>query len=188
MNPRFFYFGVRPGHRSGHYLYDERLVTQYQNVPLPGFLRSPDSTLCPVGREIEGAAKLIHDPSGWTALAFWDRSGDSRPGSNSVFIAEGTYAFNGMLVECKARFPSVFSRIAFPIKNACPSDVKSPFNERDYVRGFAAACASLILQLDQPGMALDLLSHEGLTLVDLRDAQVDDLEMSTIRKALKGDA
>lgn len=29
-----------------------------------------------------------HAKDGWIALAFWDRTGDSRPGSNSVILAK----------------------------------------------------------------------------------------------------
>lgn len=39
----------------------------------------------------------LHHKDGWTALCINDRSVDSRPGSHSAFLTEGTLTFDAML-------------------------------------------------------------------------------------------
>lgn len=58
----------------------------------------------------EGRARL-HHRDGWTALAFWDRSCDSRYGSNSVLFARGTLSAAEMLALFELHFPAVWRRI-----------------------------------------------------------------------------
>ena len=73
-----------------------------------------DGTLCPRGRQVEGAASL-HHVEGWTALAFWDRSVDRRPASNSVFVVREWLDFPAMLERARAAWPDVFARFSFPV-------------------------------------------------------------------------
>jgi hypothetical protein len=73
-----------------------------------------DGGLCPKGPQNEGAA-LVHQKDGWTALSFWDRSVDSRLGSNSNFLAEGTFDLAQMIAIAKEHFPTVMERIKFKI-------------------------------------------------------------------------
>jgi hypothetical protein len=64
--------------------------------------------------QTQGKAHL-HYRDGWTALWFWDRSVDSRPGSHSTFIAEGTLSLEAMLVLARERFPEVWARYKFEV-------------------------------------------------------------------------
>jgi hypothetical protein len=52
---------------------------------------------------------------GWTAIAFWDRSLDKRPGSSSAFILEGTHSFEDMLETAREKFADIFARLTFEI-------------------------------------------------------------------------
>jgi hypothetical protein len=76
-----------------------------------------DGGLCRSWPQIEGES-LIHHKDGWTALSFWDRSIDGRPGSNSNFLAEGTYTFAHMVEIAMKYFPSVMKRFKFQVKEA----------------------------------------------------------------------
>lgn len=76
---------------------------------------SLDADLCPEGRQFEGVARL-HHKDGWTGLAFWDRSVDTRGNSHSTFIAEGTYTFDEMLTAAKAQWPEVWARFKFEVR------------------------------------------------------------------------
>ncbi len=53
---------------------------------------------------------------GWTFLSFWDRSGDSRPNSNSTFLFEGEYSFEEAVELAKEIFPTRWSIIKYPPK------------------------------------------------------------------------
>lgn len=66
------------------------------------------------GSQKQGPA-VLHYKDGWTALSFWDRSGDSRPGSHSTFILRGTHEFDVALEIAKMHFPEVFERIKFSV-------------------------------------------------------------------------
>ena len=51
---------------------------------------------------------------GWgvSALSFWDRTGDSRPGSNSTFFAPGlTISAEDIVAGSKRLFPQVWARL-----------------------------------------------------------------------------
>lgn len=65
--------------------------------------------------EIKGTNESADAPfvgSKWTIIAFNDRSGDSRPGSNSAFIARGEHSFNDMKNIARIQFPTVWKRMA----------------------------------------------------------------------------
>lgn len=109
------YFGVWEG-QPGHYLYDRngRLV---RNWPMLG--KNLDIGFCPEtgGYQREGVAALEH-VNGWTVLAFWDRSGDKRGSSNSVFLAEGKLTFEEMVARAQEEFPEVWERFTFNVQLA----------------------------------------------------------------------
>lgn len=66
----------------------------------------------------QGAAALHHltrNEIDWTILAFWDRSGDSRSGSNTAFILEGTHDYPAALKLAKETFPELFERFTFHV-------------------------------------------------------------------------
>lgn len=104
------YFGVEKKDRAGHYLFDE----QMRSLNYSETFDKIDGGFCPQGPEKQGVATLTHI-NGQTVLAFWDRSGDSRFGSNSNFIEKGTLSFDEMLCSAKEKFPLVFERLDFDI-------------------------------------------------------------------------
>lgn len=53
----------------------------------------------------------MHQKKGWTAIGFWDRTGDNRGNSNSNFIVEGTYSFEDMCHLAEQAFPAIWKRI-----------------------------------------------------------------------------
>lgn len=117
MSRMILYFGcIR---ESGHYMWDARGRKSYHDIPQPwGY--SIDGKLCPPGDpwakngQPQGSAAL-HHKDGWTALAFWDRTVDSRPGSNSAFLADETLTFEQLLERAKEAFPQVFARFTFNV-------------------------------------------------------------------------
>ncbi len=55
-----------------------------------------------------------HHLNGWTAISFWDRSGDSRPGSNTSFLCHAEITAAELLALAREQWPHVFSRPGFP--------------------------------------------------------------------------
>ena len=53
----------------------------------------------------------------------------------------------------------------------------------EFTRGFAAAVATLIRAFDQPGMAIEIVRSNGLSLADFQRADVEDFDLLPIRKA-----
>lgn len=49
---------------------------------------------------------------GFTILAWWDRTGDSRPNSNSALIMQGEHSAETMFRVGRADFPEIFQRQA----------------------------------------------------------------------------
>lgn len=66
-----------------------------------------------IGREAPQGVCAVHHKEGWTAIAFWDRSIDGRPHSNSGFFAMGQYSFDEMIQLAKKHYPSVMERFDF---------------------------------------------------------------------------
>jgi hypothetical protein len=74
-----------------------------------------DSGLCSICCNNEQGKCTLNKKDGWTCIAFWDRSVDTRQGSNSAFLAEGDYDFPIMLGLFKEKFPEVVSRFKFEL-------------------------------------------------------------------------
>ena len=110
-----YYFGCWGD--SGHFMFNRDGETAERNARaiLPPPLRVPDATLTPKGPQIQGVA-LLHHVEGWTAISFWDRSVDSRPGSNSTFILRGTLTWDEVIEQSRAAFPSVWARFKFEVR------------------------------------------------------------------------
>ncbi len=115
---RFYYFGCidQPGHQmwspeTPQNLLERRALSDLVRTN-PWGLRI-DTCLCP-GGGVQGQA-MLHHRAGWTALSFWDRSVDHRPGSNSTFLAEGLYSFEQMIEMAKSYFPQVMGRLTFDL-------------------------------------------------------------------------
>lgn len=73
-----------------------------------------DGGLCPPQSFGQGRARL-HQKDGWTAIAFWDMTVDTRPGSNSVYLAEGTFTFDQMVEMAKTRFADRWNKMGFQV-------------------------------------------------------------------------
>jgi hypothetical protein len=80
-------------------------------------VRCNESRGCSHDPQPEGVAQLTHH-EGWTVVAFWDRSGDVRGGSNSAFLVRGTLGFDEVVRAARAAFPEVWARFAFKVSHA----------------------------------------------------------------------
>jgi hypothetical protein len=104
-----YFFGVwgkHPGHGihkvGGGYYRGEDLPFPYER--LDGFNKNRE----------QGKALLMKFAAlnkTWTIISFSDYTGDSRPGSNAAFIAEGYFFFNEMIEFFKTSFPDQYNRI-----------------------------------------------------------------------------
>lgn len=113
------YFGCWGG--PGHFL----VAPNGRHASCPAWQEFElDAKLCPgyVGAyttpnsaQVEGAAALYHK-DGWTALAFWDRSVDTRGGCNSVLLLRGTHFGAEVVRLAQEAFPSIWKRFRFEVK------------------------------------------------------------------------
>ncbi len=89
-----FYFGCKSG--PGHYFHD---LTGRQSLEAEGnpWSYAVDGQLQPRGIKQQEGLAVVHHKDGWTALAFWDRSQDKRPGCCSVFLCDEIRDFAEML-------------------------------------------------------------------------------------------
>jgi hypothetical protein len=92
--------------------------------PLVPWGLSVDGGLMPKRRPLkEGEAVLAHR-DGWTALSFWDRTVDTRPGSVSVFLFNAELEFHQAVRAAMREFPTIWKRYPFevvPIEEALAS-------------------------------------------------------------------
>lgn len=112
-----YYFGVAS--HGGHCLIgpDPAICGSHGRIALARALGRADidGGLCwSVSHQAEGRA-LLTQGLGWTAVAFWDRSGDSRPNSNTAFIVRGTLAFEQVVRVARHRWPQIWQRFTFPV-------------------------------------------------------------------------
>lgn len=114
--PTMFYCGC---HRdSGHHVWREDGDSSHKFWKLQPWGVKIDGELQPLARRgfhvPNGAARftLAH---GWSALSWWDNSIDTRPGSHSTFVVEGTHTAEAVLAMARARFPWVFERFKYEI-------------------------------------------------------------------------
>lgn len=69
------------------------------------------------GKEAPQGVAALHkrlsrfDGATWTALSFWDRTGDKRPSSNSNFVARGDFTADEMIALAREHFPEVMARL-----------------------------------------------------------------------------
>jgi hypothetical protein len=123
---RTYYFGCLRGAyghtQAGHFLYAEGPTSYTTGVEQPWAVTRNgrwqhdglDGSLAPGKDQRQGLVALYHR-GGWTALAFWDRSGDSRGNSNSVFLIDRTLAFPEALALARERWPELFERFDFEV-------------------------------------------------------------------------
>lgn len=82
---RYLYFGCGPK-EAGHYLFDQNGM-KFDREPWRSHLQL-DGTLAPWPEKDLYVASVNRLPGiGYTAVAWWDRSQDQRPASNSIFWA-----------------------------------------------------------------------------------------------------
>ncbi|WP_437309959.1 hypothetical protein [Sorangium sp. So ce388] len=73
----------------------------------------------------EGLVRL-HHRGGWTAISFWDRSGDSRYGSSSTLVASGTHTAREMVALLQRAFPAIWERITRRFELVLPVEAPRP--------------------------------------------------------------
>lgn len=122
---KLFYFG--PLDEAGHYLWDQSHRRLWPEMVGPWRLGELDGGLCPnvhqdavwkrTGPEIEGDA-ILHHKDGWTALAFWDRSVDTRPACCSVYVANATLTFKEIVELAQDAFKTRWERMKFEVRNS----------------------------------------------------------------------
>lgn len=117
---KVYFFGVWTSGKVGHTLHDAHgkplwQIEKHQPWGLkidqglcPALLNAPD----PSGQQGQAA---LHHLGGWTALAWWDQTGDRRDGSNSVLLAEGVWTTEDMLAFGREHFPAQMARQNAPI-------------------------------------------------------------------------
>ena len=112
---RAYYFGC-PNNEAGHFLFKPRNGTiekvRRHEVDTPErFFDGIDAVLAPKGinqRQSHAALRFI---DGFTAIALWDRSVDSRFDSNAAFLFEGKHSFEDALHFAREFFPAIVTRI-----------------------------------------------------------------------------
>lgn len=113
-----FYFGCKDV--PGHFIYSNRgSRMSYHDNP---FGKKLDGGLLSL-KDIESNLGRLQEYSenGWTAIAFWDRSGDSRPGSNSVFFVHADVTMTELLAMARAQWPALFSRFPRIVLGSAPN-------------------------------------------------------------------
>lgn len=101
---------------AGHYLWNHRgrQTTDWASIQPWG--EEVDGGLAPQDNGERQGEALLHHKGGWTAIAFWDRSVDSRPGSNSAFLVDREVGFDVAVTLAKTNFPAVWARFGFEVR------------------------------------------------------------------------
>lgn len=109
-------YGCRDGH--GYYFCRDhgngKKSLEHKDFPFavenihPDF-KSLDSGFCTKKTTKPFKAKVTR-LDGFTVLAFWDYSGDDRPGANSTFVMRGFHRFPEMIVTLQEAVPDLFKR------------------------------------------------------------------------------
>lgn len=107
-----YYFGCWEKGQTGHFLFDEKgnSFASYAKVPSlptdlqPKYLDTPPQTP-------QSKLNLVHQ-WGYSIISTTDKSADSRGGSHSKFIIEGTYSMEEMVQLFHKHFPQQAQRIS----------------------------------------------------------------------------
>jgi hypothetical protein len=112
------YFGCY--REPGHWLWAPGMEPVAEAVEgLPWSLAQLDGDLAPPRARAGVAA--VHRQDGWTAVAFWDRSIDRRPGANSVFLIPEELHFDTAMRRAHDAFPEVFAQLGFVVRIPGPA-------------------------------------------------------------------
>lgn len=140
---RALYFGCLQGayghNQAGHYFYGPG-GTRAAGIREDTFKVIPwgtrvDSRLAPTdprGEELpQGQARVHYHPNrvtgqekvaiegrNWTAVSFWDRTGDSRGNSSSTFLFNRLLTFEEAIVLARHHWPELFDRFDFEVTEA----------------------------------------------------------------------
>lgn len=110
------YWGCREVERAGHFVH---AVTPTAD----GSRHSHDEWTRKLGRALDGGfapkvqrqgAAALAEVNGFTVLAWHDYTGDSRPGSNSAIVVEGSHTLAEMLELLAKNWPDVAARQRTP--------------------------------------------------------------------------
>jgi len=110
---KIYFHGCRTD--KGHFLYKSGDSSYKLGFDLSKILgRHLDSGFAPCDRLTGGYEEqfkaMITWTSGYTVIAFWDRTIDQRHASNSAFVVDENMCFANMVPLCKDAFPEVFAR------------------------------------------------------------------------------
>lgn len=113
---RTYYFGCVGG--PGHYMHRPDMSTDWS------FCRNNPWGCGIDGGLLKGRKEryVLTQKDGWTALSFVDNTVDSRPGSNSSFLAGGNFTVEEMFAIAKRDFPAIASRCRLPTGETPMSD------------------------------------------------------------------
>ena len=132
------FFGCWDKHRTGHYLVntDGSLVNDdYRQKEMGGCPLSAnqlDGVFAPrtavYEDETQTAVTHVH---GWTVLAMWDRSADSRHASNAAFLAPGRCDEATMWTLAERAYPQIVQRLVAGanwknLRERLPDDPRRP--------------------------------------------------------------
>lgn len=110
----FYYFGCGDG--SGHYLFDRNKQRVAASHGLYFSLTKFDGSLPPVNKGLYVASVSRLGGIAMSAVAWWDQSVDTRPGSNSiVFCPSMTAPGENILQVAQRVMPWVFHRLPQPL-------------------------------------------------------------------------
>lgn len=109
MDPEILYFGCRG--EPGHHIHCKRSIVRLRDTP---WNTSIDGGLLAQTSQSHQGLCIHAVKDGWTAVSFWDRSGDSRPNSNSAFLVREEMTPFRLLELARQQWPDVFARHRFP--------------------------------------------------------------------------
>jgi hypothetical protein len=101
----------------GHGMYGVTLMSLHpdQRKDIPWDYYRVDGQLPPSNDRTQGKCVLTYR-GGWTAISFWDYTGDSRGGSNSNFLIEGIFTFEDAVAIAREHFAPIFQRFEVAFK------------------------------------------------------------------------
>lgn len=112
MSTPLYFFGC--WNDGGHHLFgpDSRRIAKPERFGIPITPAKLDADFAPKDpRQTEGRATVTH-LHGWTIVAWWDRAGDDRYGSNSAFLMKGEHTLTAVLLEAGEQYPELLPRFA----------------------------------------------------------------------------
>lgn len=143
-----YFFGCKYKDNVGHALHDSQGNSDYRTPSwFPPAFALLDGDLVPDPKNqggpeglakhhqsqqhiAESANSILGNDGWWSAIAFLDRSGDSRSGSNTVFIVSGKHDFEAVVEISKKAFPKIWERFPFEVRLWVPQDNSPPESRR----------------------------------------------------------